>query len=109
MLRKIIIILLLLPILTLVGLYATGNGFFVNALKRTYMQGHTTANINDHDAFDVATIAAGPHQALPQANNYNAVELSEEFEKSLRKTGTAAYLVLHQGRSGPRAVFWWLW
>lgn len=97
MIKKTLLLIVLLPFIAIAGLYATGNGFFINALERTYLKGHATANINDADAFNVATIATATPQALPPASTYNQKDLDPDFEKDLEKWGTAAYLVMKDG------------
>lgn len=97
MLKKLILGVLALPIITVLGLYTTGNGFFVNALQRTYLKGHATANINDAEAFSVRIIKTSTPQPLPKARNYNQKSLSNEFEAQLKKTQTAAYVVVQNG------------
>lgn len=99
MLKKILLIILILPLALLVGLYATGNGFLVNALERTYLKGHTTANINDHEAFNVAIIeASATTQPLANSSRYNSMPLSDNLEIELKSFGTAAFLVVQDGQ-----------
>jgi len=47
-------------------LYATGNGFIVTSVKRTYLAGEVTANINDHIEFDTKVINTSTPQILAQ-------------------------------------------
>ena len=89
--------LLSLPVIATLLAYATGNGFLVRATYMTYLQGHTTANINDHTAFDVNVIAAGEPSPLPKSPVYNQRELPTEFKARLEKFGTAAFLIAKDG------------
>lgn len=97
MIKKFILILIALPFIAIAGLYATGNGFFVNALERTYLKGHATANINDSEAFNVRVIESAAPQELPKAAAYNKVPLSKEFTQELEAFDSVAYLVLKNG------------
>lgn len=82
-----------------VGLaYATGHGFLVRATTMTYLQGYVTANINDHTAFDVNQIASGTKSILPSSANYNQAALPGDFRDRLERFGTAAFLVLQDGK-----------
>ena len=78
--------------------YATGNGFLITALQRTYLQGNNTANINDHTAFDVNVIKTANPTILPNSNNYNVKKLPEGFRAKLNEIKTAAFLVIKDGQ-----------
>ena len=77
--------------------YATGHGFLLTALQRTYLQGHNTANINDHRAFRVHEIKTSAPALLPNSPSYNLKTLPANFEASLKNFGTAAFLVVKDG------------
>ncbi len=97
MIKKLLLVIAALPVVAYLGLQLSGNGFFINALERTYLKGHATANINDHEAFNVAVVETGTPQPLARGQNYNASALTTEFRTELEDTGTAGYLVLHKG------------
>ncbi|MFT6407946.1 MAG: CubicO group peptidase (beta-lactamase class C family), partial [Arenicella sp.] len=96
---KNITISLLAIILGSVGLlYATGNGFIITSLKRTYMIGEVTANINDFTEFKTNVITSSTAQAIPKHASYNQKELSSEFKQQLEELNAAAFLVLKDGQ-----------
>lgn len=97
MIKRILITIIALPILLYGALHLTGNSFFLNALERTYLKGHSTANINDRDAFNVAEIKTSTPQPIATANRYNSRELPADFRASLEEFKTAAFVVLKDG------------
>ncbi|MEM7359792.1 MAG: serine hydrolase [Pseudomonadota bacterium] len=97
MLKRILLGLITLVVASTALAYLTGNGFLITALQRTYLQGHNTANINDHTAFDVNLIAAATPAPLPKSPAYNLEPLPEEFRANLDKFKTAAFLVIKNG------------
>lgn len=97
MIKKTLIALVIISLVLITGLYATGNGYLVNAFQRSYLQGHTTANINDAEAFNVVTIKASNHQPLPKSAHYNQRPLSKSFIAEQEKWRSVAYLVLKDG------------
>lgn len=85
-------------LIIIVGLRLTGNDFMVNAIKRTYMVGEKTANINDHQQFETRTITADVSAPLPKHSAYNSKPLPDEFLDELNKYNTAAFLVIKDGQ-----------
>jgi len=81
-----------------IALYATGYGYIVTSFQRTYLVGNTTANINDHQQFDVKTIATSTSQKLENDTNYNTVELPAELVENLNDYQTAAFLIVKDGK-----------
>ena len=96
--KGILISLACIVLISISSLYLTGNGFMINAIKRTYLAGNKTANINDHKAFDVATLKAGNKTPLPKHKNYNTTPLSADFLAELNKYNTAALLIIKDGQ-----------
>ncbi len=91
--------------LALAVAYGTGNGFLVRATAMTYLQGHATANINDHVAFDVNVIATDAPSPLPNSRLYNRHPLPADFRARLERFGTAAFLVVHHGEVVSESYF----
>lgn len=85
-------------LIIIVGLRLTGNDFMVNAIKRTYMVGEKTANINDHQQFETRTITADVSVPLPKHSAYNSKPLPDKFLDELNKYNTAAFLVIKDGQ-----------
>jgi len=86
--------LIILVLISASVLYSTGNGFIFTSIKRTYLAGEVTANINDHAEFENNVIATGTVQAIPNHSNYNNATLSPEFNKQLEALGAASFLVV---------------
>lgn len=98
MIKRILLGLIGIAIFTTIGLYATGNGFIITAIQRTYLIGNTTANINDYQQFDVKAIATSKPKPLEKHADYNTVSLPIEFEQNLNKYQTAAFLIIKDGK-----------
>jgi CubicO group peptidase (beta-lactamase class C family) len=96
--KNLIIGLLVLILAGVALLYASGNGFIITSLQRTYMIGHATANINDHNEFKTNVIATSTPQELAGHPNYNAKKLSSEFKQQLEGLNAAAFLVVKDGQ-----------
>ena len=75
-------------------LIITGNGFILTAVKRTYLAGHITSNINDHNVFAVRTIKSDQHSLLKKHPEFNKRPLPTQFIEELEKDNTAAFLIL---------------
>lgn len=90
--RKIFYFLVLLIFITVLGLYATGNGYVVKGFRLTYLQGNTTANIYDADDFDNRVILAQHPQSWNFASPMHAIP--EALDKKLSEDNTVAFLVI---------------
>jgi len=97
MIKKIALTILCLPILAAIALFVTGNSYIFTAIERTYLQGNTTANINDYPAFKTHQIAAKIADEIPSSSNYNEHSLDQELLDAADQYGTAAYLVIKDG------------
>lgn len=96
--KKITVGLLVLILLAIALLYATGNSFILTALQRTYLAGEVTANINDAKSFKTNVIATSTAKAIPNHPSYNSKSLSQDFESELKTLGAAAFLVVKDGQ-----------
>ena len=97
MIKKIVLTILCLPILGAVALIVTGNSYIFTAIERTYLQGNTTANINDYPAFKTHQITTNVADELPKSSDYNKSALNQELLDAADQYGTAAYLVIKDG------------
>lgn len=79
------------------ALQLSGHGYFWRALAASYLQGHATAHIDDADNFAQRTITAGPAQPWPVDPRLNQKPLNPALQAYLKKHGTAAFVVAHQG------------
>ena len=96
-LKKALVIFFSLIVLSCIGLLVTGHGFIFTSIQRTYLAGNITANINDHQSFDVRDIKAGQPTPLKKHSNFNKNPLRTKFLQELEHGNTAAYLVLKEG------------
>ena len=92
---KLIKLLFIALLLLIAGLWVTGHGYIFTAFNRVYLQGNTTANINDYVAFSVNSIETAAPQPLAEGDKTK--KLDKEFVTELEKNDTAAFLVMHQG------------
>jgi CubicO group peptidase (beta-lactamase class C family) len=95
--KKIAYALIFLIALLAAGIQLSGHGYFWKALASTYLQGHSTAYIDDADNFAKRTIAAGPASQWPHDLRYNQKALDPALDGYLRQYGTAAFLVAQKG------------
>jgi len=95
--RKGLIGLAAIILLSIAGLYASGYGYIVTSVQRTYLVGNVTANINDHEVFATRTVKTGSQGILPKHSDYNQHTLPPEVISEMQKYGTAAYLILQDG------------
>ena len=79
------------------AIQVSGHGYFWRALAATYLQGHTTAHIDDAGNFAQRTIAAGPSQPWAVNEHLNQKPLDPAFLTYLKQYGAAAFVVAHQG------------
>lgn len=98
MIKRILVSLIGIIILATAGLYVSGNGFIITAIERTYLVGNTTANIDDHQQFDVQKIGTNQPQELEKHLNYNKSPLPIAFEQDLNKYQAAAFVVIKDGQ-----------
>lgn len=78
--------------------YITGYDYIFTSIKRTYLAGNVTANINDHNEFKANIIKAGPSSPLQQHPDYDKKALPDDFTQALKANNTAAFLVLQNGK-----------
>ena len=97
MIQKAIVTLLCILLAAILIAIATGNSFLITAVERVYLQGNTTANINDHTAFYTRAIKTSDPKPLPNSKNYNKKALTPEFNAYLEEFDAAAYLVIEDG------------
>lgn len=96
--KRLFLVLISASLVGVLALYVSGNDYVLTAFKRTYLTGNITANINDYQQFDVRTVATNQKQALEQHPNYNRGSLSDDFVSELDEYGSAAFLVMKDGK-----------
>ncbi|NNF83375.1 MAG: serine hydrolase, partial [Flavobacteriaceae bacterium] len=86
---------LILAIVLLIAiLYIFDYDYMLKAVRTIYMQGHSTAFLNDFKEFDNDTIEAGTPQPWPLHAQYNSVEPTAGLMEWHDKLGTVAFLII---------------
>jgi len=93
-LKWFIIIILVL----IVGLYATGYGYILKGVKVVYMTGHKTAFIDDYPYFTNRTIETSTPQVWEKHKDYNTLEPTVRLLETNDKYGTVAFLIIKNGK-----------
>lgn len=96
LIRFVISIAIVVVVLSL-GLYISGNGHVVKAVRSTYLQGKTGPTIDDYTKFDNRIVAAGNSYAFDKATQYNQYELSSPLLEESEAMESIALLVLKNG------------
>ena len=60
-------------------LYLTGTDYILKAVRVVYLNGETTASIDDHIYFENSVIKSGASNAWPKHKNYNNLYTSEKL------------------------------
>jgi len=95
--KKGFLTLLALALLTTGILYASGHGYIFTAIKRTYLAGHATANVNDYSEFETQLIRTNSPKALVRTANFEQHQLSPTHRQALADDGALAYMVIKDG------------
>jgi CubicO group peptidase (beta-lactamase class C family) len=93
-----VVSLIILLLLTASVLYLTGNGFVLSALRKTYLKGYYTANIDDHVDFDNYVIKSGVPQFWELHEQYNQVPLTDTLRKELEDYQTVGFAIIKDGK-----------
>ena len=94
MIKKLILGFVAIALIGLSIIYISGHGFLITAAKRVYMQGNSTANINDHEQFYTRAIKTNEPQPLTEHPQINSQPLSDEFIAEIDKQKVAAFVVI---------------
>lgn len=78
----------------IIGLYITDTDYILKAVRTVYLQGHTTASINDYLFFENKTVNTGDSKAWPLHKNYNTIQPTEKLLDLHKSQGTVAYLII---------------
>jgi len=84
--------------LTGAGLYFTGHGYVIPAVRFTYLKGYTTANIDDHAYFKNQAIKAGTPQCWPLHEDFNRIQLSDTLRKELEDFRSTGFAIFKDGK-----------
>ena len=96
-LRNTLIIIFICLALLSAGLFISGHGYIFTAVQRTYLAGHATANINDHEVFKTHTIENGEPSLLELHEDFKG-GVSGAFKTELENDGAIAFLVIKDGK-----------
>ena len=75
------------------GLWVTGNGYLLRAIKNTYLSGYNTAHINDYIDFNTRRVSAGDSQRWLKSDRYNRSAISDSLQNFLSNNQSAAFLI----------------
>lgn len=99
MLLRIAIAIISILLLIFVLLKLTGYQFLLTAFKGTYLQGHSTANINDHRLFETAVVSTSTTKPWPEPPDFLKKSLPQGLIDLMNKHGKpAAFLVVKNGQ-----------
>lgn len=94
-LKKAIFGILIFLALVLGLLYIFDYGYLLKGISSMYLQGHTTAYIEDYQEFPNRVIKApADPQPWPLHRDYNSVKATKRLKKENRKMGTVAFLII---------------
>ena len=80
--------------LLIVVLYITDTDYLIKAVRTIYLQGYTTAYLEDYKKFDNQVIENGAPQPWPNHKNYNSVKETEALNAINKANGTIAYVII---------------
>lgn len=93
--RKLGLFIILFSTFLVVLLYIFDLDYFIKAVRTIYLNGHTTAFLQDYKEFDNRTLSKSPNaQPWHISKQYNKQSLSEELKSINQKTGIAAFLII---------------
>jgi len=76
-------------------LYLFKKDYLITAVRTIYLNGHTTAFLDDYTEFENRTIPKShTPQPWPVAKDYNSVKPTDGLEKWNKKLGTVAFLII---------------
>ncbi|MBT8274427.1 MAG: beta-lactamase family protein [Bacteroidia bacterium] len=93
-LKKLFKWLVILIGLLVITLYVFDCDYMLKALRTIYLQGHTTAFLEDYKEFDNSTIEAGQGQAWAVHKDYNTTSETQTLLDWNEKLGTVAFLII---------------
>ena len=91
---KTILGLLLFLMFAVLLLYIFNYEYILKGIDTVYLEGHTTAYIDDYTEFENREIEAGEPQPWPLHENYNKTGASEGLLTANEKYGTVAFLII---------------
>ena len=80
--------------LLIIVLYITDTDYLIKAVRTIYLQGYTTAYLEDYKKFDNQVIENGTPKPWPNHKNYNSVIETESLDVINKSNGTIAYVII---------------
>ncbi|OMP32153.1 serine hydrolase [Mangrovimonas sp. DI 80] len=77
-----------------IALYATDTDYLIKAFRTIYLNGHTTAYLNDYKEFDNKVIDQGLPQPWPNHKDYNTAKATELLSTIHKENGSVAYVII---------------
>lgn len=93
-LKKLLKTVVVIVVLCVALLYITDTDYLIKAVRTIYMQGYTTAFLDDYKKFDNQIIENGTAQPWPNHKNYNSAKETERLQKANTDYGTVAYVII---------------
>ncbi|WP_026978977.1 serine hydrolase domain-containing protein [Flavobacterium tegetincola] len=81
-------------VLLVVLMYVFNVDYLLKAVRTIYLNGHTTAFLEDYKHFDNREIKTGVAQPWNVSKEYNAAKPTAELEALHKKIGTVAFLII---------------
>ena len=79
--------------LIIIALYITDTDYLIKAVRTIYLQGYTTAYLDDYKKFDNQEIKNATPQPWPNHINYNSVKETTALNTINKSNGTIAYVI----------------
>ncbi|MDG1729661.1 MAG: serine hydrolase [Algibacter sp.] len=80
--------------LLIIVLYITDTDYLIKAVRTIYLQGYTTAYLEDYKKFDNQVIENGTPQPWPNHKNYNSFKETKGLDSINQANGTIAYVII---------------
>ena len=80
--------------LLIIILYLTDTDYLIKAVRTIYLQGYTTAYLEDYKKFDNKVIENGSSLPWPNHKDYNTIKETEGLNKINASNGTIAYVII---------------
>jgi CubicO group peptidase (beta-lactamase class C family) len=80
--------------LLIIVLYITDTDYLIKAVRTIYLQGYTTAYLEDYKKFDNMVVENGIPQPWPNHKNYNSVKETKALDSINKANKTIAYVII---------------
>lgn len=92
--KKFVTRLFILFAVLIAGLYITDTDYIIKAIRTVYLNGHTTAFLDDYKFSENKTVKTGDSKAWPLHKDYNKVSATKKLLDLHKAQGTVAYLII---------------